>query len=453
MKSPRVNYQYGLLCHHLFVCILLGVLAYWSRQTNSTILALVLLADYVFIATQLHKLRDAKHYEAHARILEFVLHSAKEGIYGLDLQGKTTFANVASLQITGHSASEMIGIPQHGLIHHTKPDGTLYKREQCHIYAALTKGTVQTVDNEVFWHKDGHPIPVEYTSTPMMDDRGKISGAVVVFKDITEQKKAKEDQRRAVLALADHFERDVKTIVDAVFVAATDMNTTAQTLATTAEETRQQVTAVATASDEAFAEARSVVLATEHLKSSISEIEEQALLATQIADRAGVEGQETNTTMQNLADVAQKIGQVTQLINAIASQTSLLALNATIEAARAGDAGKGFAVVASEVKALANQTAKATDNIETQISTIQSETMRSVKSIRNICKTISETKDVSTLIAVAINKQSATTLEMGRNVQKVVARTEKWLHNFGRCGRWNFCLTTGTLVPANQERQ
>ena len=185
--------------------------------------------------------------------------------------------------------------------------------------AALTKGTVQTVDNEVFWHKDGHPIPVEYTSTPMMDDRGKISGAVVVFKDITEQKKAKEDQRRAVLALADHFERDVKTIVDAVFVAATDMNTTAQTLATTAEETRQQVTAVATASDEAFAEAR-LSYWRRNLKSSISEIEEQALLATQIADRAGVQGRETNTTMQNLADVAKKIGQVTQLINAIANE-------------------------------------------------------------------------------------------------------------------------------------
>ncbi len=29
---------------------------------------------------------------------------------------------------------------------------------------------------------------------------------------------------------------------------------------------------------------------------------------------------------------------------------------------------------------------------------------------------------------------------------------QRWLHNFGRCGKWNFCLTTGTLVPANQER-
>ena len=31
--------------------------------------------------------------------------------------------------------------------------------------------------------------------------------------------------------------------------------------------------------------------------------------------------------------------------------------------------------------------------------------------------------------------------------------SERWLHKFGRCGKWNFCLTTGTLVPANQERQ
>jgi hypothetical protein len=32
-------------------------------------------------------------------------------------------------------------------------------------------------------------------------------------------------------------------------------------------------------------------------------------------------------------------------------------------------------------------------------------------------------------------------------------REERWLHNFGRCGKWNFCLTTGTLMPANQERR
>ena len=30
---------------------------------------------------------------------------------------------------------------------------------------------------------------------------------------------------------------------------------------------------------------------------------------------------------------------------------------------------------------------------------------------------------------------------------------ERWLHKFGQGGKWNFCLTTGTLVPANQEKR
>jgi hypothetical protein len=32
-------------------------------------------------------------------------------------------------------------------------------------------------------------------------------------------------------------------------------------------------------------------------------------------------------------------------------------------------------------------------------------------------------------------------------------RCEKWLHKFGRCGRWIGCLTAGTVVLANQERR
>ena len=31
--------------------------------------------------------------------------------------------------------------------------------------------------------------------------------------------------------------------------------------------------------------------------------------------------------------------------------------------------------------------------------------------------------------------------------------SQRWLHKFGRRGKWNFCLTTGTLMPANQERR
>jgi len=41
----------------------------------------------------------------------------------------------------------------------------------------LKDGEVHRVDCEVFWHTDGRPIPVEYTSTPILKD-GKPDGAV-----------------------------------------------------------------------------------------------------------------------------------------------------------------------------------------------------------------------------------------------------------------------------------
>jgi len=52
----------------------------------------------------------------------------------------------------------------------------------------------------------------------------------------------------------------------------------------------------------------------------------------------------------------------------------MAALNATIEAARDGKAGKGFAAMASEVKEPAWETPKATEDVESRIEAIQSET-------------------------------------------------------------------------------
>ena len=121
-----------------------------------------------------------------------ILSSAGEGIYGLDLNGHTTFANPAAERILGYPLKEMKNISQHDLIHHTKSDGSHYIREDCKIYAALNDGQVHRVADEVFWRKDGTSFPVEYVSTPIKED-GKITGAVVTFSDITERKKIEEE--------------------------------------------------------------------------------------------------------------------------------------------------------------------------------------------------------------------------------------------------------------------
>ncbi len=129
-----------------------------------------------------------------------ILESAGEGIYGLDLEGKATFVNPAAARMLGYEADELVGKAMHDLVHHSYPDGTRYPQEKCPMYAALSDGNTHVVTNEVLWRKDKSSFPVEYTSTPVRKDE-EVIGSVVVFKDITERKRAEEELQK--LAVTD----------------------------------------------------------------------------------------------------------------------------------------------------------------------------------------------------------------------------------------------------------
>ncbi|MBV8536518.1 MAG: methyl-accepting chemotaxis protein [Alphaproteobacteria bacterium] len=276
---------------------------------------------------------------------------------------------------------------------------------------------------------------VEIPARARRDEIGQMAAAVEVFKQTmadanrlradqeASKARAETDKKAAMNKMADEFEAGVKDIVRMVSAAASELQTTAQSLTTTAEETQRQSTAVAAASEQASANVQTVATAAEELASSIAEISRQVAESTKIADQAVTGAEQTNLQVQALADAAQKIGDVVKLINDIAGQTNLLALNATIEAARAGDAGKGFAVVASEVKSLALQTAKATDDIAAQINAIQSATRDSVQAIRTIGQTIGRMSEIATAIASAVEEQGAATMEIARNIQQASTGT------------------------------
>jgi methyl-accepting chemotaxis protein len=254
----------------------------------------------------------------------------------------------------------------------------------------------------------------------ILDGAGNYTSAMLNWSVVTAQ-----------VQLADRFEEEVKAIVDQVSNNASEMQSSANTLSTTADDTSKKAMAVAAAAEQATSNVQTVASAAEELSSSVNEIGRQVTESTKIAQGAVTQAAATDDKIQGLAESAQKIGDVINLINDIASQTNLLALNATIEAARAGDAGKGFAVVASEVKSLATQTAKATDEIATQINDIQAATTEAVTAIKDISSTISEISEISTAISAAVEEQGAATREIAGNVQQAATGTQDVSTNIG----------------------
>jgi methyl-accepting chemotaxis protein len=240
---------------------------------------------------------------------------------------------------------------------------------------------------------------------------------------MTAERTAKQDRDSARRELAAGFERKIGSIVEAVAVAAAEVQSLSTSMSTSSAETTRQTAAATAASTQASSNVETVASATEELTASISSIAQQVTRSAEIANKAAEEARRTNSVVEGLAAGTQKIGEVVTLIQSIASQTNLLALNATIEAARAGEHGRGFAVVASEVKALANQTAKATEEISAQIQDIQAATGEAVSAIQAIGGTIAEIDEISNEIAAAVDQQGAATREIAGNVQQASSGT------------------------------
>ena len=142
--------------------------------------------------------RAERYFREIERDNQLILAAAGEGIYGVNADGVTTFLNPAAETMLGYAAAELVGRQLHAIIHHHRADGSVYPDAECPIYAAFRQGEVKTVDDEVFWRRDGGPLRVEYTSTPIVD-AGAVVGAVVVFRDITGRKRA-EERLNATLA-------------------------------------------------------------------------------------------------------------------------------------------------------------------------------------------------------------------------------------------------------------
>ena len=142
---------------------------------------------------ELHVQARTQELQKLQRRYEHILNSAGEGIYGLDMQGKTTFVNPAAAKLTGCKVEELIGKVEHEIFHRIAPTPENS--------GAFVSQSGDNVTEQVFYRKDNSTFAVEYVRTPIMEN-SKQMGAVVIFKDITERKRTEETLSRKAAELA-----------------------------------------------------------------------------------------------------------------------------------------------------------------------------------------------------------------------------------------------------------
>ncbi|PPK66751.1 methyl-accepting chemotaxis protein [Actinokineospora auranticolor] len=203
-----------------------------------------------------------------------------------------------------------------------------------------------------------------------------------------------------------------------VATASNELSDVSGRLAATAGQTSAEASSINQTAEEVSGMVTAMASSSEQMRAAIDEITQNASRAADVATDGVRDTQHANDAVSALGSATAEIGTVVKLISTIAEQTNLLALNATIEAARAGEAGKGFAVVAGEVKELAQQTATATEDIVSRIKAIEEGSTEATSAIHQIGEVVGSICDTQTVIAAAVEEQTATTAEMSRNVHE-----------------------------------
>ncbi|MCD6527136.1 MAG: EAL domain-containing protein [Desulfuromonas sp.] len=140
---------------------------------------------------------------------ELILHAAGDGIVGLDGLGRTTFVNPAAAQLLGFEVDELIGENFSEMMPVVREDGDFLSDGEHPVRESLclTAGEVCRSDLEYFQRRDGSLFSAQYVCTPLIDENGHNEGAVLIFKDITEQQQVKQrlqEKKRLLDHMANH---------------------------------------------------------------------------------------------------------------------------------------------------------------------------------------------------------------------------------------------------------
>lgn len=139
--------------------------------------------DVYFIA-MLQDMSSQKHTEKalkSSQARELILRYIDDGLYGVDLRGRITFANPAGLALLGYKEDEVLNKVLHEQFHHSHADGSKFLIKECLMQQAILQGKAFSQDNVVLWNKNNETVQVNYASKPMRKD-GKLIGSAITVK-------------------------------------------------------------------------------------------------------------------------------------------------------------------------------------------------------------------------------------------------------------------------------
>jgi|GEM_PF-6895260 len=268
------------------------------------------------------------------------------------------------------------------------------------------------------------------------DEIGDIALALKIFNKNNEIKrllekntkeleiKIEKDKHNHMAEFANQLETSIKEISDAVALTANKIDRTAKNLSDQATSIKKETTQLAAYSLKTNNNIQEVSKSSATFIDASHKLTKQVNNAQKYTEQTSKQTSHMNKLIKNLENNAEAISSIIDFINHITSQIELLALNASIEASRAGEFGKGFAVVASEVKGLVTQTTKATEQVTTQISSIQGSTKEAVDAIKDIIISIGTINETSSSISTVIEEQNKSTTIIVSKVTQIAEMSD-----------------------------
>lgn len=238
--------------------------------------------------------------------------------------------------------------------------------------------------------------------------QAKLAYANLEKKEFELQKKVTQEK------MANDFEQSVKSIVNLVASAATQLAQTAEGMVSMAQESTEKASDANGAAGTATANVQSVAAASEELSTTVEEISAQMQKTQELVKHSLEKTSNADAIANIMNESTNKVAAAMNMISEISGQINLLALNATIESARAGEAGKGFAVVADEVKNLANQTDKTTEEIQSVVEEMRAAAQNIINALQEVGQSVSSISNATANVAAAVEEQSATTNEIAK---------------------------------------